>query len=116
MEENSVFLASTSRFLEQLLALIRTYSCRFRIEYTFSELKQQTVAFCCHYFSKHMPKLSCYQKKGEPAPIAQVESGKVRKKIMEMVCAVAMHMILSCIAMETLQLLTFQLTSRITSS
>ncbi len=72
-------LASTSLSLEPL-ALIRLYSYRFRIECTFRGLKQQTGAFCYHFWSKHMPKLSYYQKKGAPAPIAQVESGKARKK------------------------------------
>ena len=35
-----------------------------RIECMFRELKQQTSAFCYHFWSKYMPKLSRYQQKG----------------------------------------------------
>ena len=46
-------LASTSLELEPL-SIIRLYSYRFRIECTFRELKQQTGAFCYHFWSKHI--------------------------------------------------------------
>ena len=61
-------LASTSLALEPL-AIIRLYSYRFRTECSFRELKQQTGAFCYHFWSKHMPRLSYYQKKGGPTPL-----------------------------------------------
>ena len=50
-----------------------------------------------------MPKLSYYQKKGEPAPLGRVEDEKSRKKVLEAVRATEMHMALSCIAMGLLQ-------------
>ena len=71
-------LASTSLELDPL-AVIRLYSYRFRIEYMFRELKQQTGAFCCHFWSKYMPKLSYYRKKEEPTPLEQVETERARK-------------------------------------
>ena len=61
-------LASTSLALEPL-AIIRLYSYRFRTECSFRELKQQTGAFCYRFWSKHMPRLSYYQKKGGPTPL-----------------------------------------------
>ena len=85
------------------LDIIRLYSYRFQIESTFRELKQQIGAFCYHFWSKHMPKLSFYQKKREPIPLERVESEEARKKILETVRAIEMHMALSCIAMGILQ-------------
>lgn len=67
------------------------------------KLKQQTGAFCYHFWSKHMPKLSYYQKKGELSPLERVEDEKSRKKVLEAVRATEMHMALSCVAMGTLQ-------------
>lgn len=95
-------LASTSLVLEPL-SIIRLYSCRFRIECTFRELKQQIGAFCYHFWSKYMPKLSYYHKKGEPTPMERVEGENPRKKVLEAVRAIEMHMLLSCIAMGILQ-------------
>lgn len=95
-------LASTSLELEPL-SIIRLYSYRFRIECTFRELKQQIGAFCYHFWSKHMPKLNHYQKKGEMSPLERVDDEKSRKKVLEAVRAIEMHMALSCIAMGILQ-------------
>ncbi len=95
-------LTSTSFALEPL-SIIRLYSYRFRIECTFRELKQQAGAFCYHFWSKHMPRLSYYQKTGTPGPLECVENEKSHKKVLEAVRAIEMHMVLSCIAMGILQ-------------
>jgi hypothetical protein len=46
-----------------------------------------------------MPKLNYYRKKEEPSPLECVEGEKSRKKVLEAVRAIEMHMALSCIAM-----------------
>lgn len=102
MNGSQSILASTSLVLDPL-SIIRLYSYRFRIECTFRELKQQIGAFCYHFWSKYMPKLSYYHKKGEPTPMERVEGEKPRKKVLEAVRAIEMHMLLSCIAMGILQ-------------
>ena len=108
-------LASTSLSLEPL-SIIRLYSYRFRIECTFRELKQQVGAFCYRFWSKHMPKLSYYQKKGEPTPLEHVKNEKSRKKVLEAVRAIEMHMALSCIAMGILQSLSIYFIGKVRSS
>ena len=108
-------LASTSLALEPL-SIIRLYSYRFRIECTFRELKQQVGAFCCHFWSKHMPKLNYYLKKGEPTPLEQVENEHARRKVLDAVRAIEMHMLLSCIAMGILQSLSIRFIGKVGSS
>ena len=105
MNGTQSILASTSLALEPL-SIVRLYSYRFRIECTFRELKQQTGAFCYHFWSKHMPKLNYYLKKEDPTPLEQVEDEHARRKILEAVRAIEMHMALSCVAMGILQSIT----------
>ena len=107
-------LAGTSLELDPL-SMIRLYSFRFRIECTFRELKQQTGAFCYHFWSKHMPRLNYYRKKTEPSPLEQVESDHARRKILQAVRAVETHMVLSCVAMGTIQCLSLQMEGKLCS-
>ena len=107
-------LVSTSLKLEPL-SIIRLYSYRFRIECTFWKLKQQLGAFCYHFWSKHMPKLSYYQKKEEPSPLEQVVEVKKRNNILKTVRAIEVHMVLSCVAMGILQSLSILMLGEFTS-
>lgn len=107
-------LAGTSLELDPL-SMIRLYSFRFQIECTFRESKQQTGAFCYHFWSKHMPRLNYYRKKTEPSPLEQVESDHARRKILQAVRAVETHMVLSCVAMGTIQCLSLQMEGKLCS-
>ncbi len=100
-------LAGTCLELDPL-SMIRLYSYRFRSECTFRELKQQTGAFCYHFWSKHMLRLNYYRKKTEPSPLEQVKSDHARRKILQTVRVVEMHMALSCTAMGTVQCLSLR--------
>ena len=108
-------LASTSLTLEPL-SIIRLYSYRFRIECTFRELKQQVGAFCYHFWSKHMPKLNYYLKKGGAHAIGT--GGKRARPPEGIGCrrAIEMHMLLSCIAMGILQSLSIRFIGKVGSS
>ena len=63
-----------------------------------------------------MPKISYYQKKGEPAPMELVAGEKPRKKVLEAVRAMEMHMILSCIAIGILQSLSICFIGKVNSN
>ena len=115
MDGSQSILASTSLVLNPL-SIIRLYSYRFQIEYTFKELKQQMGAFCYHFWSKYMPKISDYQKKGKPTPMELVIGEKPRKKVLETVRAIEMHMVLSCIAIGILQSLSIFFIGKVNSS
>jgi len=108
-------LASTSLTLDPL-SIVRLYSYRFRIECMFRELKQQIGAFCYRFWSKHMPKLSYYQKKSDPAPMELVKGENARKKVLEAVRTIEMHVALSCIAMGILQSLSGHFIGKVSSS
>lgn len=64
---------------------------------------------------KQLPKLSYYQKKGEPTPLERVKDETSRKKVLEAVRATEMHMALSCIAMELLQSLSISCIGKVRS-
>ena len=95
-------LVSTSLELKPL-SIICLYSYRFRIECTFRELKQQIGAFCYHFWSKHMPKLSYYQKKEEHGSLEEVVEEKERRNILKTVRSIEVHTVLSCVAIGILQ-------------
>lgn len=91
-------LANTSLELEPL-SIIGLYSYRFQIESVFRKLKQQTGAFCYHFWPKHMPKLSYYQKAGEPGPLERAKDERSRRNILKAVRATETRMALSCVSL-----------------
>ena len=106
VEQKSI-LASTNLSMEPL-DMIRLYSYRFRIECAFRELTQQIGGFCYHFWSKGMPKLNRYLKKGMVHPLESITQSRAREKIIATVNTIECHMMLSVIAMGILQMLSLQ--------
>ncbi len=86
-------------------AIIRLYSYRFRIESCFRELKQQIGGFGYHFWTRAMPKLSHFSKKGTPDPLDKICDDKLRTAVQATVRAVEGFVMFSCIAMGLLQML-----------
>jgi len=97
-------LVSTDLTLEAT-DIICLYGYRFKIECTFREMKQVIGGFSYHFWSKSMPKLKRYLKKGEPHPLEQVQGEKDRENIRLTVKAIEGYVMCSCIAMGLLQLI-----------
>lgn len=91
--------------------MIELYGYRFKIECTFREMKQVVGGLSYHFWSKSMPKLKRYLKKGEPHPIEQVICGRERKRILETVKAIEGFVMCSCIAMGMLQMIAVRYSS-----
>jgi hypothetical protein len=92
--------------------IIRLYGYRFKIECTFREMKQVIGGFSYHFWSKSMPKLKRYLKKGEPHPLEHVINEKDKENIRLTVKAIEGYVMCSCIAMGLLQLITLRYSHR----
>ncbi|MEI3598145.1 MULTISPECIES: hypothetical protein [unclassified Oceanobacillus] len=64
-------LVSTDLTLE-VTDIIELYGHRFKIKSMFREMKQVISAFGYHFWSKSIPKLDRYLKKGDPQPTEQI--------------------------------------------
>ncbi len=84
--------------------IIRLYSYRFRIEGCFRELKQQIGGFGYHFWTRAMPKLNHFRKKGEPDTLGEISNDKLRAAVKATVRAVEGFVMFSCIAMGLLQM------------
>lgn len=63
--------------------IIEIYGHRFKIERCFRSLKQVVYGFMSRFWTKSMPLLNLYRKKGEPDELSQVTSVKDRKNILD---------------------------------
>jgi len=106
-EGTQSILVSTCLDLEPE-AIIRLYSYRFRIEGCFRELKQQIGAFGYHFWTRAMPKLNHFSKKGMPDPLSKICDDKLRTAVRAAVRAVEGFVMFSCIAMGLLQMLSLR--------
>ncbi len=89
-------------------AIIRLYSFRFRIEGCFRELKQQIGGFSYHFWTRAMPKLNHFSKKGATDPLDKIDDEKLRTAVQSTVRAVEGFVMFSCIAMGLLQMLSLR--------
>lgn len=92
--------------------IIRLYGYRFKIECTFREMKQVIGAFGYRFWSKSMPKLNRYLKKGEAHPLEQVKDEEA-KRIHLTLQAIEGFVMCQCIAMGLLQLIALRYSGRV---
>lgn len=85
--------------------IIKAYSYRFKIEAMFRELKQQFGGFCYHFWTKAVPKLNRYRKKGSPDPLAQVKAPHDQELIIKALKATEGYVLFAGIAMGIVQML-----------
>lgn len=88
--------------------IIELYSKRFCIENCFREMKQQTGAFCYHFWTKALEKLNHFKKKEAPDALQKVTDCNAQRKIIEKVQSIEVFVQISCIAFGILQLLAVQ--------
>lgn len=88
--------------------IIELYSKRFCIENCFREMKQQTGAFCYHFWRKALEKLNHFKKKEAPDALQKVTDCNAQRKIIEKVQSIEVFVQIRCIAFGILQLLAVQ--------
>ena len=93
--------------------IIRLYGYRFKIEYTFREMKQVIGAFGYRFWSKSMPKLNRYLRKGEAHPLEDVKDNQARIRIRLTLQAMEGFVMCQCIAMGLLQLIALRYSGRV---
>ena len=100
-------LVTTDLSLPPLKAM-ELYGRRFSCEELFREMKQQIGAFCYHFWTKSLPRLSHFAKKSERDGLAKVTDPHQRKLVALTVKAMESFVNCSCVAMGTLQLISLQ--------
>lgn len=110
--ERSAILVSTDQTLAAI-DIIQLYGHRFKIESAFREMKQVIDGFGYHFWSKSMPKLNRYLKKGEAHPLEQITDTKDKENIQLAIKAIEGYVMCSCIAMGLLQLISIHYSHRV---
>lgn len=93
--------------------VIRAYACRFKIEAMFRELKQQFGGLGYRFWTKAVPKLDRYRRKGSPDPLCQVVSESGRDRVIRTLRAIEGYVMLSSIAMGITQMLCLEYEGKI---
>lgn len=85
--------------------IISLYGYRFKIEVTFKAIKQSIGAFFSHFWSKSMPKLNRFAKKGSTDPMECIVDKREQINIVKTLKAIEGHALMGCIALGLLQML-----------
>lgn len=85
--------------------IIMLYALRFKIENCFREFKQQFGGFAYHFWTKHLPKLNHFKRKGDSAPLNAISDPNDRKLILSKIKAIEGFVLLSSIAMGLTQII-----------
>jgi hypothetical protein len=93
--------------------MILLYSYRFKIECTFREFKQVIGGFSYHFWSKKMPKLNKFTKKGSKLPIEEIENHDEQRLISSALKAIEGYVMFSVIAMGLIQIIAIKFSSEI---
>ena len=98
----SILVSSDLSLLpEQIIGI---YAHRAKIEDCFREFKQNLGGFGYHFWTKSLPKLNHFARKGEPDPMTTVLDSHDRRKILNNIHAIEGFVLFACIAMGILQL------------
>ena len=100
-------LVSTDLNLDPI-SIIELYSYRFRIEFTFRELKQNLGGLCYRFWTSSLWRLNHYRKKTDPDPLSFAVLPREQKQVLKTIRAIELHVLLSNIAMGILQGLSLQ--------
>lgn len=112
--ERLSILVSTDLTLEAV-EIITLYGYRFKIECTFREMKQVIGAFGYRFWSRSMPKLKRYLRKGESQPVEQVQDEQDRQRIRLALRAMEGFVMCSCIATGLVQLIALRFSGQTTA-
>ena len=93
--------------------IIVAYAYRFKIETMFRAFKQWFGGFCYHFWTKAMPKLDRYRRKGSGDPLLQVRDAHEKERILRALKATEGYVLFASIAMGTIQMLCLRYEGRI---
>lgn len=85
--------------------IIELYAYRFSIEELFREFKQQIGGFAYHFWTKAVPKLNHFSKKGEADALASIDDANARRRILSNIKAIEGFVLFASIAMGILQMI-----------
>ena len=86
-------------------AIIELYGRRFSCESMFREMKQQIGAFSYHFWTKYMPKLDHFAKKGDSDRLSGIFDSQTRKRILSAVKAIESFVFCATVATGMLQMI-----------